>query len=243
MFSPLFTSLFVLGYFSLLILISKKSSKSSNDDAFFIGERKSPWYVVSFGMIGATLSGITFLSVPGWVEKNQFFYLQMVLGYVPGYLFVAYILMPIYYKMNIYSIYEYLKLRFGYFAHKSGATYFLISRLLGASLRLYLVVLVLQTILFDLVGFPFFMTSLITIVLIFFYTYKSGIKTIIWTDTLQTSLMLITLVMCTLIIFRDLGYDSIGQSISMNNLDLNIFLFSNFENSSNFYRSFIVSPF
>ena len=106
MFSPLFTSLFVLGYFSLLILISKKSSKTSNDDAFFIGERKSPWYVVSFGMIGATLSGITFLSVPGWVEKNQFFYLQMVLGYVPGYLFVAYILMPIYYKMNIYSIYE-----------------------------------------------------------------------------------------------------------------------------------------
>ena len=243
MFSPLFTSLFVLGYFSLLILISKKSSKSSNDDAFFIGERKSPWYVVSFGMIGATLSGITFLSVPGWVEKNQFFYLQMVLGYVPGYLFVAYILMPIYYKMNIYSIYEYLKLRFGYFAHKSGATYFLISRLLGASLRLYLVVLVLQTILFDLVGFPFFMTSLITIVLIFFYTYKSGIKTIIWTDTLQTSLMLITLVMCTLIIFRDLGYDSIGQSISMNNLDLNIFLFSNFENSSNFYRSFIAGMF
>ncbi len=243
MFSPIVTSLFVLGYFSLLIFISKKASKNSNDDAFFIGERKSPWYVVSFGMIGATLSGITFLSVPGWVEKNQFFYLQMVLGYVPGYLFVAYILMPIYYRMNIYSIYEYLRLRFGNFAHKSGAIYFLISRLLGASLRLYLVVLVLQTILFDLVGFPFFITSLITIVLIFFYTYKSGIKTIVWTDTLQTSLMLITLVMCTLIIFRDLGYDSIRQSISMNNLELNIFLFSNFENSSNFFRSFISGMF
>ena len=243
MFSPIVTSLFVLGYFSLLILISKKASKNSNDDAFFIGERKSPWYVVSFGMIGATLSGITFLSVPGWVEKNQFFYLQMVLGYIPGYLFVAYILMPIYYKMNIYSIYEYLRLRFGNFAHKSGASYFLISRLLGASLRLYLVVLVLQTILFDLVGFPFFITTLITIVLIFFYTYKSGIKTIIWTDTLQTSLMLITLVMCTLIIFKDLGYDSIRQSISMNNLELNIFLFSNFENSSNFFRSFISGMF
>ena len=124
MLSPLTITFIIVIYFSILILISKITSKNSSDEAFFVGERQSPWYIVAYGMIGATLSGITFLSVPGWVAETEFFYMQMVLGYVPGYLFVAYVLLPIYYKMNLYSIYGYLKERFGYYSHKCGAGYF-----------------------------------------------------------------------------------------------------------------------
>ena len=149
MLSPILIIFILVLYFSILIFIGKITSFNSSDDSFFLGERKSPWYVVAYGMIGATLSGITFLSVPGWVAEKEFFYMQMVLGYVPGYIFVAYVLMPIYYDMKLYSIYEYLNERFGYYTHKSGAGYFFLSRLLGASLRLYLVALVLQSLLFN----------------------------------------------------------------------------------------------
>ena len=130
MMSPITITLIIVVYFSILIFISKKTSKNSSDESFFVGDRQSPWYIVAYGMIGATLSGITFLSVPGWVCDSEFFYMQMVLGYVPGYLFVAYVLMPVYYRMKVYSIYEYLNFRFGYYSHKSGAGFFFLSRLL-----------------------------------------------------------------------------------------------------------------
>ena len=243
MMSPITITLIIVVYFSILIFISKKTSKNSSDEAFFVGDRQSPWYIVAYGMIGATLSGITFLSVPGWVCDSEFFYMQMVLGYVPGYLFVAYVLMPIYYRMKVYSIYEYLSFRFGYYSHKSGAGFFFLSRLLGASLRLYLVALVLQSLLFDQLGIPFWMTSFITIALIWLYTFRGGIKTIIWTDTLQTTFMLTTVVACLFVIFNNLGYNTIAESITSNSISLNVFSFSNFNNSSHFARAFLSGMF
>ena len=161
MLSPFIIIFILLAYFMLLLFIAKITGSNNSNDAFFIGEKKSPWYIVAYGMIGVSLSGITFLSVPGWVASKEFFYMQMVLGYVPGYLFIAYVLMPIYYKLKVYSIYEYLGTRIGYYAHKSGAFYFFLSRLLGASLRLFLVAEVFQLILFDSLGVPFFITALI----------------------------------------------------------------------------------
>ena len=194
-------------------------------------------------MVGVSLSGITFLSVPGWVKAKEFYYMQMVLGFVPGYFFVAYVLMPIYYRMKVYSIYEYLKDRFGYFSHKSGAFYFFLSRTLGASLRLFLVAKVLDILFFSSLNIPFFVTTLFTIFLIWLYTHKGGIKTIIWTDTLQTTFMLLTVLICIYVIFRDLEYSSVIQSVNQNQLDLNFFLFDNFDDSRNFFRYFFSGMF
>ena len=167
----------------------------------------------------------------------------MVFGYVPGYLFVAFVLLPVYYKLKLYSIYEYLKERFGYYSHKSGASYFFLSRILGASLRLYLVALVLQSLLFDQIGVPFFVTTLITILLIWIYTYRGGIKTIIWTDTLQTSFMLITVVACIFLIFKDLDFYSINNSLNHGELSFKMFSFSDFNHKSHFFRSFLSGMF
>ncbi|MBJ04717.1 MAG: sodium:solute symporter [Flavobacteriales bacterium] len=243
MVSPIFIIFILFFYFLVLIIISNKTSKSQSNYTFFVGEKKSPWYIVAYGMIGVSLSGITFLSVPGWVKFKEFYYMQMVLGYVPGYFFVAYILMPIYYKMNLYSIYEYLLSRFGYYSHKSGSVFFFLSRLLGASLRLYLVAEVLQLILFDQLNVSFFVTTAITIILIWIYTYRGGIKTIIWTDTLQTTFMLLTLLFCIYFLFDALNYSSIKNSINENILDLRFFDFSNFKDTNHFIRSFFSGMF
>jgi len=239
----LLTVLILVFYFSFLYLISKWTKGNEDNDTFFLGKRKSPWYIVAYGMIGVSLSGITFLSVPGWVKAKEFYYMQMVLGFVPGYFFVAYVLMPIYYRMKVYSIYEYLKDRFGYFSHKSGAFYFFLSRTLGASLRLFLVAKVLDTLFFSSLNIPFFVTTLLTIFLIWLYTHRGGIKTIIWTDTLQTTFMLSTVFICIYVIFKDLGYTSISQSINQNQLDLNFFLFNDFNDGRNFFRYFFSGMF
>ena len=241
--TELLTILVLVFYFSFLYLISKWTKGNEDNDTFFLGKRNSPWYIVAYGMVGVSLSGITFLSVPGWVKAKEFYYMQMVLGFVPGYLFVAYVLMPIYYRMKVYSIYEYLKDRFGYFSHKSGAFYFFLSRTLGASLRLFLVAKVLDILFFSSLNIPFFVTTLFTIFLIWLYTHKGGIKTIIWTDTLQTTFMLLTVLICIYVIFIDLEYTSITQSINQNQLDLNFFLFDNFDDSRNFFRYFFSGMF
>ena len=178
-------------YFLVLILISYFTGKSDSNDAFFLGNKQSPWYIVSFGMIGATLSGVTFISVPGWVANNQFSYMQMVFGMTAGYLVIANVLMPIYYRMNLTSIYAYLGDRFGESTHQTGAFFFLLSRTIGASFRLYLVANVMQIAIFDAWNVPFWFTVSLTILLIWIYTFRSGIKTIIWTDTLQTLFMLL----------------------------------------------------
>ena len=185
----LILSIIVL-YFIGLIIVSFFTAKSDSNDAFFLGNKQSPWYIVSFGMIGATLSGVTFISVPGWVADSQFSYMQMILGMTAGYFVIANVLMPIYYRMNLTSIYAYLGNRFGETTHKTGAFFFLLSRTIGASFRLYLVANVMQIAIFDAWNVPFWLTVSLTIVLIWIYTFRSGIKTIIWTDTLQTLFML-----------------------------------------------------
>ena len=162
--------LLITAYFGLLILISYFTGKKSGNDAFFKGNRQSPWYVVAFGMIGASLSGVTFISVPGWIEASQFSYMQVVLGYIIGYLVIGLVLLPLYYKLNLTSIYTYLETRFGNYSYKTGASFFLISRVIGASFRLYLVANVLQIILFDGLGIEFWQTVTITVLLIWLYT-------------------------------------------------------------------------
>tara|TARA_R110002167_G_scaffold93386_2_gene250294 strand:- start:2447 stop:3928 length:1482 start_codon:yes stop_codon:yes gene_type:complete len=182
----------IAGYFLLLILISYFTGKNDSNLDFFRAGKQSPWYLVAFGMVGASLSGVTFISVPGWVADSEFSYLQVVLGYFLGYMITAYVLMPIYYKQNVTSIYEYLDTRFGFVSYKVGAISFFVSRVLGASFRLFLVAIVLQQFVFDAWNVPFEVTVALSILLIWIYTFRGGIKTIVWTDTLQTLFMLIS---------------------------------------------------
>jgi SSS family transporter len=209
--TTLIISVIVL-YFLLLIAIAQLTSRKAGNDAFFIGERKSPWYIVAFGMIGASLSGVTFISVPGWVEGSQFSYMQMVLGYLPGYMVIAFVLMPIYYRLQLTSIYGYLGERFGRSSYLTGAGFFLLSRSLGAAARLYLVAMVLQYTLFDRIGVPFIVTVCTAILLIWLYTNKGGIKTIIWTDTLQTLFMLMAVLVTVILVGKEMGW-GIGEII------------------------------
>jgi len=190
----------ILLYFMILLGISYFTGKSDTNNSFFKAEKKSPWYIVAFGMIGASLSGVTFISVPGWVQDSQFSYMQIVFGYMAGYFVIAYILLPIYYKSNITSIYEYLGTRFGTISHKTGAVFFFISRVLGASFRLFLVASVFQYFIFDAWNIPFEFTVIISILLIWLYTFKGGMKTIVWTDTLQTVCMLTAVITAIYII-------------------------------------------
>ncbi|AZQ57604.1 sodium:solute symporter [Maribacter sp. MJ134] len=184
--------LLIGGYFILLLLISYFTGKNDSNEDFFKAGKQSPWYLVAFGMVGASLSGVTFISVPGWVDASQFSYMQVVFGYFLGYLITAYVLLPIYYRQNVTSIYEYLDNRFGFVSYKVGAISFFISRVLGAAFRLFLVAIVLQQFVFDSWNVPFEITVTLSILLIWIYTFKGGIKTIVWTDTLQTLFMLVS---------------------------------------------------
>ena len=184
----------MVAYFGLLMLISQLTGRKANSSAFYLGNRQSPWYVVAFGMLGASLSGVTFISVPGWVQNTQFTYMQMVAGYAIGYMVVAHVLLPIYYRLNLTSIYSYLDQRFGSKSYLAGASFFLLSRTIGASFRLFLVANVLHITVFSTWNIPFSVSVFITLTLIYLYTFRGGIKTIIWTDTFQTLVMLISLV-------------------------------------------------
>jgi len=193
-------------YFLLLLLISYFTGKNDSNTDFFKAGKQSPWYLVAFGMVGASLSGVTFISVPGWVEASEFGYFQVVLGYLVGYFVVAFLLLPIYYKLNLTSIYEYLLDRFGVVSHKTGAFFFFVSRVLGAAFRLYLVAIVLQQFVFDDFGIPFEITVVISILLIWIYTNRGGIKTIVWTDTLQTTFMIAAVVLSIILINKELDW-------------------------------------
>ncbi|MDR9399439.1 MAG: sodium:solute symporter [Salibacter sp.] len=242
--SPYVVIALLAGYFGVLLLISHFTGEDSND-AFFIGKRSSPWYVVAFGMIGASLSGVTFISVPGWVGDSQFSYMQMVLGYLPGYLVVALVLMPLYYRLNLTSIYTYLRDRFGQNAYKAGASFFLLSRVVGASFRLYLVAIVLQYAVFEKMGFdvPFVVPVIITILLIWLYTRKGGIKTIIWTDTLQTTFMLLAVIVSIVMIARYFG-DGFGDLTNrIVESDYSQVFFFELNDSRNFFKNFLAGAF
>ncbi|MBP1645903.1 MAG: sodium:solute symporter [Bacteroidetes bacterium] len=203
---------FVL-YTLLLFFIAYLTSRKANNQSFFSGNKRSPWFVVAYGMIGASLSGVTFMSVPGWVNERSFTYMLTVFGFFLGYLVIAFILMPTYYKLNLTSIYKYLETRFGRFSHKTGSFYFLLSRTLGASLRMFIVIIVLQNFVFDSWGVPFELTVVLFLTLILLFTFKGGIKTIIWTDTLQTTFMLTALVMCFVMVAQAMNM-SVGDMFS-----------------------------
>jgi SSS family transporter len=223
----------------ILITISWITSKNNDKTSFYTGNRKSPWFLVAFGMIGASLSGVTFLSVPGWVANSHFGYLQTVLGYMVGYLIIAQILIPLYYRQNLTSIYTYLENRFGENSYKTGAAYFILSRIIGASFRLFLVAGVLHTFVFDPFGIPFWGAVAITIILIFLYTSKSGIKTVVYTDTLQTTFLIAAVILTLIFMINDLNW-SLGDTVSNLVNDPNTQIFHWDGNSSNvFWKQFL----
>jgi Na+/proline symporter len=195
----------VAAYSALLFFVVWLTSRNADNESYFIGNRSSKWYVVAYGMIGASLSGVTFMSVPGAVATTQFSYMQVVLGYLVGYSVIALILMPVYYRLNLTSIYTYLEQRFGFWSYKTGSFFFMISRIIGASFRVFIVVNVLQTFVFDQWGIPFYMTVAIFIALILLYTFKGGVKTIVWTDTLQTTFMLLAVILSVVMVSKELG--------------------------------------
>jgi len=210
--SPLLLFCILIGYFALLLGVARVTSKGADNDSFFIGNKSSNWMLVAFGMVGTTLSGVTFVSVPGAVGADGFGYAQILIGYVIGYIAVAWVLLPLYYRLQLTSIYHYLDVRLGPRAYQSGAGFFIVSRLLGATARLYLVVNILQAIVLDSLGVPFWLSTLVVLGMILLYTYQGGVKTIVWTDTLQTSGMLFGLFACVWILLGELDM-SIPESL------------------------------
>ncbi len=261
--NPITVLVIIVLYFGVLLLISYFTSKNADNASFFLGNRKSPWYIVAFGMIGTSLSGVTFISVPGWVQSSQFSYMQMIIGYLAGYAVIAEILMPMYYKLRLTSIYTYLKDRFGASSYKTGASFFLLSRIIGSSFRLFLVANVLFLTIFSQVSLPFIdgingkmanfgldidvyfvLTVIITILLIWLYTAKGGIKTIIWTDTLQTFSMILAVIFTIYFISKELGF-SFGDLVNevKQSQHSKIFFFENWKTGKNFFKSFLGGAF
>ena len=239
---PLHIVLLIVAYFSVLIFISYITGKSANNQTFFKANNSSPWYLVAFGMIGASLSGVTFISVPGWVEAQSMSYMQMVLGYVVGYAVIGLVLLPLYYRLNLTSIYTYLEDRFGKNSYKTGASFFLLSRTIGAAFRLFLVANVLQLLLFDEFGIPFWVTVTITILLIWLYTFKGGIKTIVWTDTLQTLFMLLAVGICIYTISNEMQISNIFTYVADSELS-KTFFFDDVKTGDYFWKRFLAGAF
>ncbi len=234
----------IISYFIILILVSHFTSKSQDNKTFFIANKKSPWYIVAFGMIGASLSGVTFISIPGWVAESNFSYMQMVFGYFFGYVFISEVLMPLYYKLNLVSIYTYLGERFGVLSYKTGSFYFIVSRLIGASFRLFLVAEIFHFFVFKNFGIPFYLTVLITVMLIWVYTFRGGLKTIIWTDTLQTFFMLLALFLSIILISQDLNYSLKDLVFNIKNSYMSkIFFFEDINDSRHFIKQFFTGVF
>ncbi len=238
--SGFFILLIIAVYFSFLVLISwLVGQKSTDNDAFFLGNKKSPWWVVAIGMVGSSISGVSFVSVPGMVRNVDFTYMQTVLGFFFGYLVIANVLLPLYYKMNLTSIYTYLEERFGRYSYKTGASFFLLSRTIGSGVRLYLVTLILQHVIFDAWHVPFVVTASVAVFLIWLYTHRSGIKTIVWTDTLQTICLISALVLLVIQVSKqlDFGFGEFFSSIA-NHPHSRIFVFDDWHSKQNFFKQF-----
>ncbi len=238
--SPALLFAILIGYFALLLAVAWATSRNANNDSFFIGNKSSNWMLVAFGMVGTTLSGVTFVSVPGAVGVDGFGYAQIVIGYVIGYIAVAYVLLPLYYRLQLTSIYHYLDVRLGRRAYQSGAGFFIVSRLLGATARLYLVVNILQAIILDSLGVPFWLSTLVVLGMILLYTYKGGVKTIVWTDTLQTSAMLFGLFACVWILLGELNM-SVPESLNQMQSQGLARIFTHDLDSPNFWLKQIVA--
>lgn len=243
--SPQILLIVIAGYFLLLYYISIRTSKSATNMDFYNGSKKSPWFVVAFGMVGATLSGVTFISLPGWVQATQFSYLQMVMGYALGYAIIMLVLLPLYYRRNLISIYGYLNQRFGSYSQKTGSSFFILSRVIGASFRMYLVTMVLHDFIFVHFGLSFWLTTLISLMLIWSYTVRAGIKTIIWTDTIQTFFMIMAVIVVVITIVSQLQMDlpSVVESIKNSGYSQIFFFEGGWADKNNFYKQFLGGAF
>jgi len=241
--SPLLILVIFLGYTIILFAVTWLTARKADSQSFFIGNKASPWFVVAYGMIGASLSGVTFMSVPGWVKDTQFSYMVVVFGYLFGYFVIALVLLPLYYKLKLTSIYTYLNQRFGFWSYKTGAGFFILSRTLGASLRMFLVINVLQIFIFDAWNIPFWVNVLIFIILIILYTMKGGIKTIIWTDTLQTTFMLLAVVLSVVYISKDLDLSVIKLVSTVKESSISNMFITDWHHERFFLKQFISGMF
>jgi len=235
----------ILLYFAVLLIVSYITTKKQADSkAFFTGSRQSPWYVVAIAMIGTSISGVTFISVPGMVNASQFGYLQMALGFVAGYFAIAYILLPLYYKLNLSSIYTYLDQRFGNGSYKVGAAFFLISKFLGCGVRMYLTAIVLQLIVFNAIGVPFWLNVAVTMIVVWLYTYRGGVRTLVWTDMIQTLSLILAVVLCIWYVMRQLGLDfgSMVGSIADSGMS-RIWYFDDANDRQFFFKQFFAGMF
>ena len=242
---PIYVLLVIVAYLGMLMLISYLTSKKgTNNDAFFRANRSSKWYVVAFGMIGTSISGVTFISVPGRVSDIDMTYMQMVMGFFAGYLVIAYVLLPLYYRLNLTTIYGYLNQRFGRNSYKTGAWFFLLSKIAGAAARLYLVAFILQSLVFNALGVPFLVTVIGIILIIWLYSYRSGIKTIIWTDWLQTLLFISALILIVWQLALQMGLDFRGVVTAVSNSPHSrIFEFESWSSTQNFFKQFLSGMF
>ncbi|HRO09556.1 MAG TPA: sodium:solute symporter [Saprospiraceae bacterium] len=243
MMSPYMLFGFVFGYFILLLTVAWYTSRNSNNDSFFIGNRSSNWMLVAFGMVGTSLSGVTFVSVPGTVSTAAFGYYQVVIGYFIGYFAIAYILLPLYYRMNLTSIYKFLEDRFGAVSYKTGALFFILSRTLGATARMYLVINILQIFILDALDVPFLVTALIILILILLYTYEGGVKTIVYTDTLQTTFMLGGLIVCIIALMSKLDMGIVASFDALRSEGLTKIFNTDFKSSGFFLKQILGGAF
>ena len=243
MMSPSLVFGVIAAYFILLLVISYFTSRKADNNTFFTANRQSPWFLVAFGMVGATLSGVTFISVPGEVGNTNWTYLQFVMGNMVGYAVIALVLIPLFYRLKLVSIYEYLRDRFGQNSYLSGATFFLISQTIGASFRLFLAALVLQLAFFDAFGIPFYVTVFTTITLIWLYTYRGGIKTIVWTDTLQTTFLLLAVVVSIIMIINHLDLNVPQVFTMVTESELSTIFEWDWRSGQNFFKTFLAGIF
>lgn len=234
----------IASYFVILFGISYISGRKTDNQGFFVGNRKSPWYVVAFAMIGSAISGVTFVSVPGMVAAGSFSYLQMVLGFVVGQMIIAFVLIPLFYKMNLTSIYEYLEERFGISTYKTGAWFFFISKMLGAAVRLFLVCIVMQLLLFEPFRLPFTLNVTITMILVWLYTFRGGVKSLIWTDSLKTLCLIVSVGLCIYFIASDLNLNFTGMlSVISDNDYSKTFFFDDINDRRFFFKQFLAGIF
>ncbi len=242
--SPILVLLTIAFYFVILFAISYAAGRKADNQGFFTGNRKSPWYVVSFAMIGSAISGVTFVSVPGMVAASGFSYLQMVMGFVVGQFIIAFVLVPLFYKMNLTSIYEYLENRFGIASYKTGAWFFFISKMLGAAVRLFLVCIVLQLLVFAPLKLPFILNVIFTVGLVWLYTYRGGVKSLIWTDSLKTFCLIVSVGLCIYYIASNLGFSFPGMLSAINDNDFSkTFFFDDVNDRRFFFKQFLAGIF
>lgn len=242
--SPISVVITIAAYFLILFTISYIAGRKADNEGFFVGNRKSAWYVVAFAMIGSSISGVTFVSVPGMVEASNFSYLQMVLGFVAGQFIIAFVLIPLFYRMNLVSIYEYLENRFGASSYKTGAWFFFASKMLGAAVRLFLVCLTLQLLVFEPFHLPFILNVTITVALVWLYTFRGGVKSLIWTDTLKTCCLVVSVVLCIYYIAADLNLNFTSTLTTIADSDLSkMFFFDDVNDKRYFFKQFLAGVF